>query len=268
MGAALVYCRTRFVVGDITGNDVDFIPATEADILVSTWGETIVSPHSFYGEALMICRDELITLFNLKSLPEVRDLSVYRSYVGTGSRETPDEILRLMADLSLVYREKGFVLRTGQLAGAESAFQISLWKDKEIYAPGKDKNPCYFPIDYVPSELDVSASLSLSLSQCYPCKTATDFAAQCFDLSEYSLWLKQRIIQNVYLLLGKELNRRAHFLIYYAHEDEDNIAGISRYIIAQAKQMNIPTYNLFSVEIAVKFQEKVREWNRNILTQR
>lgn len=66
-----------------------------------------------------------------------------KSYAGIGSRETPVKILALMQDVAAHLAGKGYVLRSGAAAGADSAFETGCDRvggAKEIYLPWKGFN--------------------------------------------------------------------------------------------------------------------------------
>lgn len=60
-------------------------------------------------------------------------------YTGIGSRETPEEILELMKNISFILNDKGYTLRSGGADGADSAFEQDRIK-KEIFLPWNDFN--------------------------------------------------------------------------------------------------------------------------------
>ena len=46
-------------------------------------------------------------------------------YSGVGSRETPDQILKLMEDIAVVLAQRGWVLRSGLVGGTAQAMRIA-----------------------------------------------------------------------------------------------------------------------------------------------
>lgn len=56
-------------------------------------------------------------------------------YTGVGSRETPQKIQDLMANLASEFHSLGYVLRSGAAEGADVAFEKGAGKQKEIYLP-------------------------------------------------------------------------------------------------------------------------------------
>ena len=70
-------------------------------------------------------------------------MKVYKPYTGIGSRETPDEILGIMADVAYNLPNYGYTLRSGAADGADSAFEMGCgWNngEKEIYLPWEGFN--------------------------------------------------------------------------------------------------------------------------------
>lgn len=68
-------------------------------------------------------------------------------YTGVGSRETPEEILKVMEDLAFNLRETGWILRSGGAEGADTAFEVNSYGSSEIYVvkKGLSKEYIYAP---------------------------------------------------------------------------------------------------------------------------
>lgn len=64
------------------------------------------------------------------------------AYAGIGSRDTPEDILRLMAVVAAKREDDGFILRSGGADGADTAFESGVVSSdmKEIYLPWKGFN--------------------------------------------------------------------------------------------------------------------------------
>lgn len=60
-----------------------------------------------------------------------------RSYAGIGARNTPEEILDLMAGAACNLEEKGFILNSGGASGADTVFEqaVRSWQNKKIFIP-------------------------------------------------------------------------------------------------------------------------------------
>lgn len=63
-----------------------------------------------------------------------------RCYAGVGSRETPSDILDLMALIATRLARKGYILRSGHADGADMAFERGAGGRSEIYLPWKGFN--------------------------------------------------------------------------------------------------------------------------------
>ncbi len=63
-------------------------------------------------------------------------------YAGIGSRDTPNDILRLMKQLGTYLEKRGWILRSGHAEGADLAFESGVRKEehKEIYLPWQGFN--------------------------------------------------------------------------------------------------------------------------------
>ena len=68
-------------------------------------------------------------------------------YTGVGSRDTPEDVLSVMRDLSRIYREMGWTLRSGGARGADTAFEENAGDLKEIYLANSDETIDKFSYD-------------------------------------------------------------------------------------------------------------------------
>ena len=64
---------------------------------------------------------------------------MYKSYAGIGSRETPQDILRLMNRVAIKLEKEGWTLRSGGADGADNAFAQNI-TNKEIFLPWNNFN--------------------------------------------------------------------------------------------------------------------------------
>lgn len=55
-------------------------------------------------------------------------------YTGIGSRQTPEEVLKVIREMSKLLSNKGYLLRSGAADGADRAFE-SYTRNKEIWVP-------------------------------------------------------------------------------------------------------------------------------------
>lgn len=56
-------------------------------------------------------------------------------YAGIGSRKTPESILLVMEDLANQFQNKGYILRSGGAAGADTAFEKGADPHMQIFIP-------------------------------------------------------------------------------------------------------------------------------------
>lgn len=66
-----------------------------------------------------------------------------KTYAGIGSRETPEDVLRLMRQFGYHFARRGWILRSGGAPGADTAFYDGSWAwntAAEIYLPWKGFN--------------------------------------------------------------------------------------------------------------------------------
>lgn len=64
-------------------------------------------------------------------------------YAGIGSRETPDDVIKMFENMASSLASKGFILRSGHADGADAAFERGCDRvggAKEIYIPWKGFN--------------------------------------------------------------------------------------------------------------------------------
>jgi hypothetical protein len=57
------------------------------------------------------------------------------AYAGIGSRQTPPQMLELMAELARTLATRGYTLRSGHAPGADQAFEFGAHTRAEVYLP-------------------------------------------------------------------------------------------------------------------------------------
>ena len=62
-------------------------------------------------------------------------------FAGIGSRETPQDILKLMTKSAYRLEQLGYVLRSGGARGADKAFELGVMnlKNRRIYTAGRKR---------------------------------------------------------------------------------------------------------------------------------
>jgi len=149
-------------------------------------------------------------------------------YTGVGSRDTPQNILKLMTIVACELEKYDYVLRSGGAAGADSAFEAGV-KDnamKEIYIPWKGFND--------------------SRSKFY------NTSEEAFGIAErlHPAWdkcssgAKKLHARNIHQVMGKDLVPKnfSEFLICYT--EGGKIKGGTATSIKLAMELDIPVYNL------------------------
>lgn len=144
-------------------------------------------------------------------------------YTGVGSRETPPQILKIMAQLAAVLAADGWILRSGAADGADSAFEQGAGSKTEIFIPWPKFNG--------------------HNSQRYPSARAMEIAAAIHPAWERcSQGARKLHARNIHQVLGPELNRPSDALICWTRNGE--LVGGTATAIRLAMRNNIPVYNL------------------------
>lgn len=134
-------------------------------------------------------------------------------YTGVGSRETPEDVLQQMRDLSVYLDEKGYALRSGGAVGADQAFEHGA------------SGPFIYTADgYIPEWTNVF----------------TDFFHPAPErLKPFARRLMNR---NAMQVLGAEGNVKSDFLVCWTKGG--GYVGGTAQAIRIAEYYNIPVYNL------------------------
>jgi hypothetical protein len=145
-------------------------------------------------------------------------------YAGIGSRETPFEILDLMADIAEMLNTKGYILRSGGAVGADAAFaEGALW-DSEIFKSE----------DATPSAIALASKYHPNWGAC----------------QDYAKKLHGR---NTMILFGEKLDTNVECVICWTPGGK--VIGGTGMGIRVAMDHNIPVYNLFHDNIQDKFRK-------------
>lgn len=138
-------------------------------------------------------------------------------YAGIGSRSTPLEIQRLMAQYASRLERLGFTLRTGGAVGADTAFECGVQNRSNI--------EIFRPRDSTPEALNKASLIHPAWDKCN--ETAKHYHGR-----------------NVQIILGKNLDTPVEFVIYWTPHISPS--GGTRTGVMLAKENNIPTFNLRS----------------------
>jgi hypothetical protein len=149
-----------------------------------------------------------------------------RYYSGIGSRETPSDMMGVMSTIAKFLAERGYTLRSGGAAGADTAFESGVPEGmpKEIYLPWKgfQDNP----------------------SKRYNvCQKALDLAERYHPVWSLLGRNAQRLMaRNCYQVLGEDLKTPVDFIVCWT--PGGSLRGGTAQAIRIAKDLHIPVYNL------------------------
>lgn len=131
-------------------------------------------------------------------------------YTGIGSRSTPEPICQKMTIIAKLYREYGFVLRSGAAQGADTAFEIGARDKSQIFIPwgSFSDNPRHI----VPSQ-KIKDRCWEYVQQYHP---APD------KLTRGPRALHER---NICQVLGLNLDSPSTFVVYWAPEKNGKVEG-------------------------------------------
>jgi len=157
-------------------------------------------------------------------------------FAGIGSRETPQEILKTMFDISSVLTTNGYILRSGSAPGADQSFEKGvLNNNKQIFLPWKNfenNKSTYYTISEEAYEL------------------AKKYHPRFTYLSQGA---KKLIARNGYIILGYNLKEPVEFVVCWTPNGK--ITGGTGQGLRIANDLEIPIYNLFHLEDRNKIYE-------------
>jgi hypothetical protein len=166
------------------------------------------------------------------------------TYAGIGSRQTPEKVLTVMEKLGVAFANKGFVLRSGGVDGADKSFEIGCDKvngQKEIYLPWKNFNN----------------SESELFFENLP-KEAVDLAFKYHpNLHNCTYGVIKMMTRNICQILGKDCNTPSNFVVCYTADGE--AAGGTGQALRAATDHNIPIFNLYFAENLEKLKIFVKD---------
>ena len=151
-----------------------------------------------------------------------------KSYAGIGSRATPPFFMTVFARIAGRLERRGYILRSGAAAGADTAFEMGVLKaeNKEIYLPWKGFNNST-------SKLHTISTRAFEMaSEFHPAWRALKPAARKF------------IARNCYQVLGTGLTAPVDFIICWT--DGGKICGGTGQALRIAEEYKIPVINFGS----------------------
>jgi hypothetical protein len=154
-------------------------------------------------------------------------------YAGIGSRTTPPDILKLMTEIAIVLHKKGFILRSGGAAGADTAFAMGagLSPGRVIFRPEDTYR--------YPPAIELAAKFHPAWDQC----------------NDYARRLHGR---NAMIIMGLELDSPVQFVICWTPPDIPY--GGTKLGMRIAAAHNIPVYNLALAECQAQLGKEQLGW--------
>jgi len=145
-------------------------------------------------------------------------------YAGIGSRETPEDICKLMTRIAEYLYQQGYTLRSGAADGADTAFENGAKEKKEIYLPWRRFNNSDARFVKIPDEAY---------------KIAANFHPVWDRLKDYA---KNFHARNVMQILGEDLNTPSDFVVCWTKKGR--ITGGTGQALRMAIAYEIPIFNL------------------------
>ena len=165
-------------------------------------------------------------------------------FTGIGSRETPEEVLEIIAKIAKIFSKKGFILRSGRAKGSDITFENNFEGKKEIYLPWKGFEGSDSPLYNHPTLAE---------------EIAFKFHPNLYGCSQGVIKLMTR---NSCQVLGKDCKTPCDFIVCYCAVDKNGkwIGGTGQALrIASDPKYNIPIFNLFFKEDLEKLKIFVKE---------
>ena len=167
-------------------------------------------------------------------------------YAGLGSRQTPEDVLKIMEQLGQIFAKKNFILRSGAAEGADSAFEKGCDKangQKEIYLPWKGFNDSKSDLFY----------------ENLP-RNAEEIAFQYHpNLYKCTFGVIKMMTRNTCQVLGKDCKTKSNFVVCYCPVDSNgNETGGTSQALRIAKAKKIPIFNLFYKEQLNELKEYIK----------
>ncbi len=150
-----------------------------------------------------------------------------RYYTGIGSRKTPQDVLEMMTATAGALGVRGFILRSGGAAGADTAFEAGVTnpEGKEIYLPWPGYNGNQSPLHAPPSReaLSIAATIHPAWNRC-------------------SDTVKKMHARNCHQVLGADLKTPSLFVLCWTEGGQ--LKGGTAQALRLADLYDIPVYNL------------------------
>lgn len=178
-----------------------------------------------------------------------------KCYTGIGSRETPEQILKLMHKIATKLCGDGYKLRSGAAGGADSAFQAGLGMLTEDW----ERNAAMEI--FIPWEGFSGYTSDMPGIHCI--KGAMKAKAAKIAESLHPAWercsqgAKALHTRNIFQLLGPDLKSPSKFVICYAQPagTEGHVKGGTATAVRLALTHSIPVFNLHLSEHKQRLEE-------------
>lgn len=156
-------------------------------------------------------------------------------WTGVGSRETPQDIGKLMTKIATFLYEEGYVLRSGGAPGADTYFEngVPSPDGKDIYLAAKGEFGHPSPL-YNISEEALAMAKSIHPNWNAPGMVSNNFRGRRLHA------------RNCYQVLGHELNDPSRFLLCWTERGEAK--GGTRTAIKLAERNHVPVLNFGAVK--------------------
>ena len=185
-------------------------------------------------------------LINRNHPETLEKLLMSKFYAGIGSRETPQEILVLMAQIAQMLAQEGYVLRSGGAGGADIAFEYGCDQAngaKQIYLPwpgfqGRSTQDPFVVTRITEDALQLAAHFHPGWNHCSP-------------------GAKKLHARNCYQVLGLTLSQPVERVICWTPRASGS--GGTGQAIRIARHFNIPVDDLADPMVAKAYQSLIQE---------
>lgn len=174
-------------------------------------------------------------------------------YTGIGSRNVPEDIGYLIADIAINLSNIGYRLRSGGADGCDSWFQQGAERRQDIVYPDMDIYIAWNGFNnlrdngntiHCPSGWDNWKEAEKIASEIHPNWNACSRGAKALHT------------RNVYQVLGKDLDNPSSFLICFAPSMGDSVQGGTRTAWEIARLFGVPCFNLDNFND----RERIKAW--------
>lgn len=171
-------------------------------------------------------------------------------YTGIGSRETPENICRLMKDIAAAAAVKGYTGRSGGADGADDAFEQGFLA---VAGTLSDDNPAEFDV-FVPWKR-FNGRFAKKHKRHNIIMSGDDFRAFEIMRTIHPVYKKGGRLshgaeklhtRNIFQVLGRDLDTPSDFLVCYAKPGNGCIAGGTNTAWQLALRHGVDCYNLYN----------------------